>query len=64
MKTSLVLSSIFCLFQQDDIDKAVEAAKKAFDLQSPWRKLEPAARAGLIRKLADLLRRDVDYLAV
>jgi acyl-CoA reductase-like NAD-dependent aldehyde dehydrogenase len=31
---------------------------------SPWRKLRPAARADLIRKFADLLRRDVDYLAV
>ena len=64
MKTSLVLPSLICLFQQDDVDKAVEAAKQAFDLQSPWRTLEPAARADLIRKLADLLRRDVDYLAV
>jgi len=47
---------------KSDIDKAVEAAKKAFDIGSPWRKLEPAARASLIRKLADLLRRDVEYL--
>jgi hypothetical protein len=26
--------------------------------------LDPAARASLIHKLADLIRRDVDYLAV
>ncbi len=54
----------FTYFEQSDVDKAVEAAAKAFDIKSPWRKLDPAARAGLIRKLADLLRRDVDYLAV
>ncbi|CAF2970156.1 unnamed protein product [Rotaria sp. Silwood2] len=46
-----------------DIDKAVEAAKKAFDFKSPWRKYEPAERGNLLRKLADLLRRDVDYLS-
>ncbi len=54
----------FCLFLQDDIDKAVEAAEKAFQRNSPWRKLEPAARGNLLRKFADLLRRDVDYLSV
>ncbi|CAF0923489.1 unnamed protein product [Rotaria sordida] len=46
-----------------DIDKAVEAAKKAFDIKSTWRKYEPAERGNLLRKLADLLRRDVDYLS-
>jgi acyl-CoA reductase-like NAD-dependent aldehyde dehydrogenase len=46
------------------IDKAVEAAEKAFQIDSPWRKLEPAARASLMRNLADLIRRDVDYLSV
>jgi acyl-CoA reductase-like NAD-dependent aldehyde dehydrogenase len=61
----LILStSIFYYFSQADIDKAVEAAQKAFQYDSLWRKMEPAARGNLIRKLADLLRRDVDYLAV
>jgi len=49
---------------QADVDKAVEAARKAFDVQSPWRLLEPAARANLMRKFASLLRRDIDYLSV
>ncbi|CAF1358008.1 unnamed protein product [Adineta steineri] len=48
---------------REDVDKAVEAARKAFDIESPWRKLEPAARANLIRKFAELLRRDIDYLS-
>ncbi len=49
---------------QVDVDKAVEAARKAFNIESPWRKLEPAARGNLMRKLATFLRRDVDYLSV
>ena len=55
--------SLSFLFKSD-IDKAVEAAEKAFQIDSPWRKLQPAARANLMRKLADLIRRDVDYLSV
>jgi len=49
---------------QVDVDKAVEAARKAFNIESPWRKLEPAARGNLMRKLATFLRRDLDYLSV
>jgi len=51
-------------YLQADVDKAVEAARKAFDVQSPWRLLEPAARGNLMRKFAELLRRDIDYLSV
>ncbi|CAF2047637.1 unnamed protein product [Rotaria magnacalcarata] len=46
-----------------DVDKAVLAARKAFDIDSPWRKFEPVARGNLMRKFAGLLRRDIDYLA-
>ncbi|CAF1550433.1 unnamed protein product, partial [Rotaria sordida] len=46
-----------------DPDKAIEAAKKGFQYNSPWRKFDPAACAQLICKLADLLLRIVDYLA-
>jgi acyl-CoA reductase-like NAD-dependent aldehyde dehydrogenase len=49
---------------QADVDKAVEAARKAFNIESPWRKLEPAARGKLMQKFASLLRRDIDYLSV
>ncbi|CAF4190674.1 unnamed protein product, partial [Rotaria sordida] len=48
---------------KSDLDKAIEAAEKGFQYDSPWRKFDPAARAQLIRKLADLLPRVVDYLA-
>ncbi|CAF4403353.1 unnamed protein product, partial [Rotaria sordida] len=47
-----------------DPDKAIEAAEKGFQYDSPWRKLDPAARAQLIHKLADLLPLVVDCLAV
>ncbi|CAF1573572.1 unnamed protein product, partial [Rotaria sordida] len=46
-----------------DLDKAIEAAEKDFQYDSPWRKLDPAARGQLIHKLADLLPRVVDYLS-
>ncbi|CAF1358223.1 unnamed protein product [Rotaria sordida] len=48
---------------QSDPDKVIEAAEKGFQYDSPWRKLDPAAHAQLIHKLADLLLRVVDYLA-
>ncbi|CAF1471376.1 unnamed protein product, partial [Rotaria sordida] len=46
-----------------DPDKATEAAEKGFQYDSSWRKLDPAAHAQLIHKLADSLLRVVDYLA-
>ncbi|CAF1398608.1 unnamed protein product, partial [Didymodactylos carnosus] len=46
-----------------DVDKAVEAARQAFKEDSEWRKMEPAARGALMRKFAEYLRRDIDYLA-
>ncbi len=51
-------------YLQADVDKAVAAARKAFNIDSPWRKYEPATRGNLMRKLCALLRRDVDYLSV
>ncbi|XP_074653768.1 aldehyde dehydrogenase-like isoform X2 [Tubulanus polymorphus] len=41
-----------------DVDKAVAAAKAAFDPDSEWRQMKPADRAGLMHKLADLIERD------
>ncbi|XP_014261301.2 aldehyde dehydrogenase, mitochondrial-like, partial [Cimex lectularius] len=43
---------------KEDVDVAVEAAKEAFKLGSPWRKLDAAKRGKLIYKLAELLERD------
>src|SRR5258706_12112196 len=48
---------------ETDIDHAVKAARAALD--GPWRrKLTASARGALIHKLAELVRRDADALAV
>ncbi|XP_033101247.1 aldehyde dehydrogenase, mitochondrial-like [Anneissia japonica] len=47
-----------------DIDLAVKAAREAFKLGSPWRRLDVSKRAELMTRLADLLKQNKDYLAV
>lgn len=42
---------------------AVIAAKKAFQQKSVWRLLDASARGVLLNKLADLIERDIQYLA-
>ena len=49
---------------QMDVDKAVAAAKKAFEPGSAWRRTTPTQRGVLLNKLADLVERDRVYLAV
>lgn len=49
---------------QEDIDKAVKAARKAFQIGSPWRTMNASERGRLIYKLADLIERDRLLLAV
>ncbi len=48
--------------QAEDIDKAVQAARKAFD-DGEWAKLEAAERSRLIYKFADLLEEHREELA-
>jgi aminobutyraldehyde dehydrogenase len=45
---------------QADVDRAVEAAKKAWQ---EWREVTPAERAGLLLKLADLIDEHTEELA-
>uniref|UniRef100_A0A674IGX9 Aldehyde dehydrogenase 1 family member A3 n=1 Tax=Terrapene triunguis TaxID=2587831 RepID=A0A674IGX9_9SAUR len=47
-----------------DIDKAVEAAKAAFQRGSLWRQTDAFSRGRLLHKLADLIERDRVILAV
>lgn len=49
---------------QEDVDKAVKAARKAFQIGSPWRTMDASERGRLIYKLADLIERDRLLLAV
>ncbi len=46
------------------MDKAVKAAREAFKLGSKWRTMDASQRGRLLNKFADLLLRDIDYLAV
>jgi aldehyde dehydrogenase (NAD+) len=48
--------------QAEDIDKAVQAARKAFD-KGEWTKMEAAERSRLIYKFADLLEENREELA-
>jgi aldehyde dehydrogenase (NAD+) len=45
-----------------DIDKAVKAARKAFD-KGPWRKMNARERGRLLYKLADLIEQNLEELA-
>ena len=60
IKTSTCLD----VFAQADADKAVRAAQDAFKLGSPWRRMDASGRGRLLNKLADLIMRDREYLAV
>jgi aldehyde dehydrogenase (NAD+) len=47
-----------------DVDRAVEAARRAFeDRNGPWRKMSASERGRLIWKLADLLEKNIDEFA-
>ncbi|MBV9655228.1 MAG: aldehyde dehydrogenase family protein [Acetobacteraceae bacterium] len=45
-----------------DVDKAVAAARRAFE-EGPWPRLKPTARGKLVWKLGDLLEAHADELA-
>lgn len=46
-----------------DVDRAVKAAKEAFKFNSVYRKMDATQRGALLFKLADLMERDIVYLA-
>ena len=46
----------------DDVDRAVLAARAAFDA-GPWRRTPAAERGALLRRVADLLVRDKEQIA-
>jgi 5-carboxymethyl-2-hydroxymuconic-semialdehyde dehydrogenase len=45
-----------------DIDRAVRAARQAFD-EGPWPRLSPEARSKALRRIADLIERQADEIA-
>lgn len=46
-----------------DVDLAVQAAKRAGEFHSEYRQMDASKRAALLMKLADLIERDIVYLA-
>jgi aldehyde dehydrogenase (NAD+) len=46
----------------DEIDRAVAAARRAFDL-GPWPRMEPAERAGILRRAGDLVAGRLEEIA-
>jgi len=46
-----------------DVEKAVAAAKKAFEIGSVWRRMDASDRGRLLYKLADLVERDIRTIA-
>ncbi|KAG0720058.1 Aldehyde dehydrogenase, mitochondrial [Chionoecetes opilio] len=46
-----------------DVEKAVKAARAAFELNSEWRQMDAYDRGRLLYKLSDLIERDRVYLA-
>eukprot|EP00794_Sanderia_malayensis_P020447 gene20447-22463_t len=57
---------VICHVQEGDkadVNKAVIAAREAFKLGSEWRTMDASARGKLLIKFADLLLRDLQYLA-
>ncbi len=57
--TATVITQV-SLAQPDDVANAVGSAESAF---KAWSKTDPSERAGLLRKLAELIRRDLPILA-
>ena len=58
--TGAVLASV-AEGDSEDIDRAVDAARRAFN--GPWRKFKPYERAALLLKLADLVEAHFEELA-
>jgi len=49
---------------REDVDRAVQAARRAFDDRSgPWRKMSASERGKLIWRLADLVEKSIEELA-
>ncbi|MRK20202.1 aldehyde dehydrogenase family protein, partial [Pseudomonas sp. JG-B] len=46
----------------EDVDRAVQAARQAFD-DSAWSRMRPRERQNLLWRLADLMERDAQELA-
>ncbi len=49
---------------KEDVDLAVKAAQRAYELGSDWRRMNASKRGRLLFKLSDLIGKDFHYLAI
>ena len=45
--------------EQEDVNRAVKAARRAFD-EGPWRREEPKQRTRILNRLADVVEKNID----
>jgi len=50
--------------QAEDINRAVKAARRAFDDDSPWRRMNASDRGRMIWKISELIEENADELAM
>ena len=50
--------------EREDVDRAVRAARRAFDYDSPWRRMKPSARGKLIWRIGQLIEENLEELAL
>ena len=48
--------------ETEDVNRAVKAARRAFD-EGPWRREQPNTRSRLLHKIADLMEKNIQELA-
>jgi len=49
---------------KEDVNRAVHAARKAFEDNSPWRRMTPSARGRILHRVGDLILENADELAL
>ena len=50
--------------EAEDVDRAVRAARKAFDYDSAWRRMNASDRGRLIWRISELIMENADELAM
>lgn len=61
--TTKLVSDKIPVAGEQDVDLAVEAAQRAFQPSSPWRRLTAFQRQKLLLRFADILEANTEYLA-
>lgn len=49
--------------EAEDVERAIRAARKAFEHDSPWRRMSPSERGRILFKISELIEENADELA-